>query len=84
MDVPAAGAPATRHLGPALAVVRTEVLSETAAKLGISVDQLRAELQAGTPLAHIAALAGMSVQQPAAAAVVVAPPPPAREVDVRL
>ena len=83
MDVPSAGAPATAHLGARLAQVRTEVISEAAAKLGIGVDQLRAELQAGTPLAHIAAMAGISVQ-PAPAAVVVPPdPPPGSEVDVR-
>ena len=84
MDVPAAGAPAPHHLGSALTTVRTEVLSEAAAKLGIGVDQLRAELQAGTPLAHIAALAGISLERPPAPVVVPPEPPADRVVDVRL
>ena len=84
MDVPAAGAPAPHHLGSALTTVRTEVLSEAAAKLGITVDQLRSELQAGTPLAHIAALAGISLQVPPAPVVVPRDPPEDRVVDVRL
>ena len=84
MDVPAAGAATPHHLGSALTTVRTEVLSEAAAKLGIGVDQLRAELQAGSPLAHIAALAGISLQPPPAPVVVPQDPPADRVVDVRL
>lgn len=84
MDVPAAGAPAAHHLGSTLAGVRTELISEAAAKLGIGVDQLRTELQAGTPLADIAAVAGMSVHRPPAPVVVPPDPPPGSQVDVRL
>ena len=84
MDVPAAGTPAAHHLGSTLASARTELISEAAAKLGISVDQLRAELQSGTPLADIAAVAGMSVHRPPPPSVVPPDPPPGSQVDVRL
>lgn len=83
MDVPAARAPAAHHLGTALVHVRTVVLSETAAKLGISVDQLRSELQAGTPLADIAAVAAVSVHRPPPT-VVPQDQPPGSAVDLRL
>lgn len=63
MDVtspPALGQSAS-HLAAAYSTVRTSVLADAASKLGISLDQLRAELDAGKPLAHIAALAGISL-----------------------
>ena len=62
MDVgPGTGA---SHLGAAFSTVRTSVVADAATKLGISIGQLRAELAAGTPLADIAAVAGMSVSRP--------------------
>ena len=71
MDVtpPTTGGAGTSQLASAYSTVRTSVLVEAATKLGISPDRLRAELDAGKPLAHIAALAGVSlaVEQPAAA-----------------
>jgi hypothetical protein len=53
----------TAHFGSGFANIRTSVLEMAAAKLGMSVDALRAELEAGKPLAHIAAVAGMA-QEP--------------------
>lgn len=58
--VPAARSPAA-HLGAVLTTVRTEVLTAAAAALGISPGRLRAELEAGTPLSDLAAVASMSV-----------------------
>ena len=84
MDVtpPNAAGAGSSQLASAYSTVRTSVLVETATKLGISPDRLRAELAAGKPLAHIAALAGVSLTSD--------PPAPLQEtprettVDVRL
>jgi hypothetical protein len=62
MDVAASGPPGPHHLAAGLGAVRTEVLQAAAASLGISVDRLRAEVAAGTPLSDLAALASMAVQ----------------------
>lgn len=86
----AAAAPAlgqtASHLAASYSTVRTTVLEQAAGKLGISIDRLRAELEAGKPLAHIAALAGISMTNEAAqqAAVVVQEPERTSRVDLRL
>jgi hypothetical protein len=74
------------HLAAAFSTVRTSVLAETATKLGISIDQLRAELDAGQPLAHIAALAGISLTAgtPVGPPVVVQQLPRDGQVDLQL
>lgn len=88
MDVsspPALGTSAN-HLAASYSTVRTSVLEQAATKLGISVDRLRAELDAGKPLAHIAALAGISLTVDAQPSqpVVVQQPGSTSQVDLRL
>ena len=61
MEVSASAGPGPAHLASALGAVRTEVLVAAADSLGISVDRLRAEVAAGTPLSDIAMLAHVSL-----------------------
>ena len=74
------------HLATAYSTIRTSVLADAASKLGIGLDQLRAELDAGKPLAHIAALAGITLSSEATdgAPVVVRDSPSGNQVDLRI
>ncbi len=64
MDVtsPSAVGATGNHLAASCSIIRTSVLADVAGRLGISLDRLRAELDAGKPLAHIAAAAGIALE----------------------